>query len=366
MQVPTINGRATILIVDDEPINISILMEKLLPQYRLLAACNGEEALARAASTPPPDLILLDVMMPEMDGYEVCRRLKASNQFREIPVIFVTAMSDEQDEAKGLEMGAVDYITKPFSPSLVEARINNHIALKQAHELLACKKRLLEAEVEKRTQELAITQDATILALASLAETRDNETGNHIRRTQHYVKLLAETLQGEPAFTQQLDPRTVELIHNSAPLHDIGKVGVPDRVLLKPDKLTEEEFNIMKKHTTLGRDAILHAEQRLGSSESSFLRIAREIAYTHHEKWDGSGYPEGLAGADIPLPGRLMALADVYDALISRRVYKPPFSHEKSVSIIREGRGRQFDPAIVDAFLRIQDQFQAIAEEFKD
>jgi HD-GYP domain-containing protein (c-di-GMP phosphodiesterase class II) len=223
----------------------------------------------------------------------------------------------------------------------------------------------LESEVQRRTAEVGVIQDVTIVAMASLAESRDNETGNHIRRTQEYVRALANELRTHPRFKAALDDKTIEILYKSAPLHDIGKVGIPDAILLKPGKLTPEEFEIIKTHTTIGRDAIAAAE-KLIEGRSTFLRLAREIAHYHQEKWDGSGYPEGLRGDAIPVSARLMALADVYDALISRRVYKPPFPHEKSVFIITEGRGSHFDPDIVDAFLRIQGKFRAIAEQFTD
>jgi putative two-component system response regulator len=210
-----------------------------------------------------------------------------------------------------------------------------------------------------------VVQDVTIMAMASLAETRDNETGNHIRRTQNYVRALAKKLQGNPLYASQLDEATVEMLYKSAPLHDIGKVGIPDAILLKPGKLTDEEFTVMKTHTTLGRDAILAAE-KLIDAPSSFLKLAREIAHYHQEKWDGSGYPEGLRGESIPLSARLMAVADVYDALISKRVYKPPFPHDKAVAIIREGRDKHFDPHMVDAFLQIAEEFEDIASRFTD
>lgn len=223
----------------------------------------------------------------------------------------------------------------------------------------------LESEVQRRTCEVEVIQDVTILAMASLAESRDNETGNHIRRTQNYMFALAKELQAHPRFRSELDDKTIEMLYKSAPLHDIGKVGIPDAILLKPGKLTPEEFEVIKTHTTIGRDTIAAAE-KLIDAPSTFLRLAREIAHYHQEKWDGSGYPEGLRGERIPVSARLMALADVYDALISRRVYKPPFSHEKSVSIIREGAGNHFDPDVVAAFLRIEKDFRDIAERFAD
>ncbi|MGN7613449.1 HD-GYP domain-containing protein [Magnetococcales bacterium HHB-1] len=355
----------TVLIVDDERLNINLLVDLLGHDYTILIAKNGEQALKRASGEPVPDLILLDIMMPEMDGYEVLRRLKGGEETKHIPVIFVTAMGEVSNETRGFELGAVDYVTKPFSPPVVKARVQTHMALTLARKKLANQNDLLESKVRERTQALILTQDITIHSLASLAETRDNETGNHIRRTQHYVRLLAEHLRDHPRFKDELDDATIELLFKSAPLHDMGKVGVPDHILLKPGKLTEEEFAIMQTHTTLGRDAIALAESALGSG-ASFLRYIREIAYTHHEKWDGSGYPEGLKGEEIPLSGRLMAVADVYDALISKRVYKPAFSHEKAVSIIVEGRGRHFDPDMVDVFLDIADLFQKVAAQFSD
>lgn len=344
--------QSTILIVDDTPANIDVLAATLQNDYRIIVATRGKKALQLAASTDPPDLILLDIMMPEMDGYETCQRLKANAQTRRIPVIFVTALSDEDDEARGLALGGVDYITKPFSPSLVQARVKNHIALKRHRDQL-------EELVQERTRELMLTRDVTIEAMGTLAEYRDPETGGHIKRTQGYVRLLAEHLRDHPRFADYLDDDTIDLLHKSAPLHDIGKVAIADQILLKPGALTAEEFEDMKQHTILGRDAIIAAESRLG--ENSFLSIAREIAEFHQEKWDGSGYPHGLAGDDIPIAGRLMALADVYDALISKRVYKPPFPHSKAVELILEGRGTHFDPDVADAFEKLQAKFREIA-----
>jgi len=303
--------------------------------------------------------------MPDIDGYEVCRRLKNDPVTTDIPVIFLTAKTEVEDEQKGFDVGCVDYITKPVSPPIVLARVQTHLLLKNARDFLKDENAFLEAEVARRTKEVQVVQDVTIMAMGSLAETRDNETGNHIRRTQHYIRVLAEKLRAHPEFAHFLDDSTIELLYKSAPLHDIGKVGIPDRILLKPGKLTPEEFEIMKMHAKLGRDAIAAAEKML-DTPSSFLRYAREIAHYHQEKWDGSGYPEGLAGALIPIPARLMAVADVYDALISKRVYKPAFSHERAIEIIREGRGTQFDPDIVDAFLEVTDDFKQIAAVFED
>jgi putative two-component system response regulator len=357
--------KATILVVDDTPDNLTLMQGLLKDKYKVKGANNGERALKIAASDTPPDLILLDVMMPGIDGYEVCRRLKAEPATRDIPVIFLTAKSEVDDEMLGLELGAVDYITKPISPPIVLARVHAQLLLKASADFLRDKNAYLETEVARRTSEVAAIQDVTIMAMASLAETRDSDTGNHIRRTQHYVKALACKLATHPRFAAVLTPQNINMLFKTAPLHDIGKVGIPDRILLKPGKLTPEEFEIMKTHTTLGRDAIVHAEKSLGI-EVDFLKFAKEIAYSHQEKWDGSGYPEGLAGDRIPVSARLMAVADVYDALISRRVYKEPMANALAVEIILQSRGRHFDPDVVDAFAAIQDQFKEIALAYVD
>jgi putative two-component system response regulator len=359
------SSKPMVLIVDDTPENLTIMNGLLKDAYRTKVANNGERALKLAAADPKPDLVLLDIMMPGMDGYEVCRRLKADPATRDIPVIFLTARTQVEDEQRGFDVGCVDYITKPISPPIVLARVRTHLTLKAAADFLRDKNDYLAAEVARRTRQISTVQDVTILAMASLAETRDNETGNHIRRTQSYVKALALELRKRSKFAGWLDDATIDLLFKSAPLHDIGKVGIPDAILLKPGKLTSEEFEVMKTHTTLGRDAIVAAEKLL-DEPVSFLQYAREIAHSHQEKWDGSGYPEGLKDEQIPLSARLMALADVYDALISRRVYKPPFPHEKAVEIIREGRGTHFEPDIVDTFLDIHDVFHSIAARYTD
>ncbi|MGB4497180.1 MAG: two-component system response regulator [Methylococcaceae bacterium] len=372
--------KATILVVDDTPDNLRLMSGLLKEEYKVKIANSGEFALEIAQSAFPPDLILLDIMMPEMDGYEVCMRLKADSKTKYIPVIFLTAKTEVADETRGLEIGAVDYITKPISPPIVMARVKTHLAMKKTEDLLRDENSImkkmqdflhdqnsfLENEVKKRTAEINAIQDVTIHAMASLAETRDSDTGNHIRRTQQYVKILAEKVRFNPRFSNFLnDDKVIEMLFKSAPLHDIGKVGIPDKILLKPGKFTSEEFEIMKTHTTLGRDAILQAEKELGL-EVPFLKLAKEIAYYHQEKWNGSGYPMGLAGDDIPISARLMAVADVYDALISRRVYKIGMVHEKAVGIIAEGKGTHFDPDMVDAFLELQDEFKAIADRYVD
>jgi putative two-component system response regulator len=359
------NDKQTVLVVDDTPDNLSLMADLLRRDYKVKLAHNGERALQIALGDAPPDLILLDIMMPGLDGYEVLRQLLRAPGTQHIPVIFLTAMSAAEEEKIGLDMGAMDYITKPVNPAIVLARVRNHLHLKIARDMLLRQNEILEEEVHRRTEQIAAMQDVTIRAMASLAETRDNETGNHIRRTQHYILALAKQLQHHPRFRDELTPENTEMIFKSAPLHDIGKVGIPDSILLKPGKLTPEEFEIMKTHTTLGRDAILIAEDQLGTP-NPFFHYAKEITYSHQEKWDGTGYPRGLQGRDIPISARLMAVADVYDALISVRVYKPAFSHEKARSIILEGRDLHFDPDIVDAFVQVEQQFQEIAEQYAD
>ncbi len=357
--------KATVLVIDDSPDSLALISSLLKDRYRVKVANNGATGLQIALGDPPPDLILLDVMMGETDGFEVCGQLKGNPATAGIPVIFLTAKSDVADEEKGLSLGAADYITKPVSPPILMARVATQLQLKASSDFLKSKADFLESEVAKRTGELVAAQDTTILAMSMLAETRDMDTGNHIRRTQNYVKALAERLRDHPRFAGQLDKASIAMLFKSAPLHDIGKVGIPDRILLKPGRLTADEFAIMKTHTTIGYEAIVQAEQALGSP-AEYLRVAKEIALSHQEKWDGSGYPKGLAGDAIPLSARLMAVADVYDALISTRVYKLGLPHDQAVQVIFQGRAAHFDPDMVDAFIEIQDEFAAIAARFTD
>jgi putative two-component system response regulator len=357
---------ATVLVVDDTPDNLILACAILKPLYRVKVANCGELALKIALSDTPPDLILLDVVMPEMDGYEVCRRLKSNPVSADIPILFLTAKTELADEEFGLELGAVDYIAKPISPSILSARVKAHLGLKRMRDFLKDQNHFLEAEVKRRVCEIVAVQDVTVHALASLAETRDSDTGNHLRRTKFYVRLLAEHLRHHPRFQHFLDhEQVIETLFKSAPLHDIGKVGVPDRILLKPGRLEPDEFEIMKTHTTLGYEAIHQAEVDLGA-DLPFLRQAKEIALYHQEKWDGSGYPEGLKGDEIPISARLMAVADVYDALVSRRVYKEPMEHQQAREIMLKGRGSHFDPDILDAFVTLEPQFLDIARRYQD
>ena len=372
--------RARVLIVDDDPVVAGILGVTLAAAgYDVVEANSGEEALALFATLAEsavgslPDIVFLDIeMWNGIDGFEVCRQLKANPLTRHIPVIFLTAKSDPVYEQLGFALGAVDYITKPISPPIVCARVRTHLTLKAAADFLHDRNTYLEQEVARRTEEalrrteeLRISQEVTMVAMASLAETRDNETGNHILRTQHYMLALAKHLSQHERFSNALSTEVVDRLFKAAPLHDIGKVGIPDRILLKPGRLDADEFEIMKTHTTLGRDAIENAQQRVGVSVP-LLETAKEIALSHQEKWDGSGYPEGISGEEIPLSARLMAVADVYDALISPRIYKKAMTHAQASEIIVAGRGLHFDPDITDAFILLQAEFESIAIRFTD
>ena len=371
---------ARILIVDDDPVVAGMLGVTLAAAgFQIVEANSGEEALAMLAGAADlgigmlPDIVFLDVeMWGGIDGFEVCRQIKSKPETSQIPVIFLTSKSDPAYEQLGFELGAVDYISKPCSPPIVKARVRTHLALKAAAVFLQDRNLYLEQEVESRTEEvrrgveeLRISQEVTMVALASLAETRDNETGNHILRTQHYMLALAKYLSTHVRFSEALSEVVVDRLFKAAPLHDIGKVGIPDRILLKPGPLDADEFQIMKTHSALGCNAIENALQRVGTSVP-LLEMAKEIALSHHEKWDGSGYPEGLAGEAIPLSARLMAVADVYDALISRRIYKAPMSHEQASEIVIAGRGLHFDPDICEAFVALEAQFRMISTRFYD
>jgi putative two-component system response regulator len=350
--------KRTVLVVDDTPENLSVLSGLLKDHYTVRVAPSGERALQIAFGDNRPDLILLDIMMPEMDGYEVLRRLQADPRTSGTPVLFVTAKDQTEDEQYGLDLGAVDYITKPVSPAIVLARVRTHLLLKEARDFLGDEKRGLE-------RQLGAIQNVAIHAFASLAETRDEETVNHNVRVQEYVSVLAQKLRNHPRFSGFLTDEVIDLLFRSVPLHDIGKVGIPDHVLLKPGSLDEEEFAVMKTHTTKGRDAILRAQQVLGA-DAEFLKYAREMAYSHHEKWDGSGYPQGLRGDDIPISARLVALADAYDVMISRRPHKPPIPHEEVVQILGAAKGAHFDPDIVDAFMQTQQEFRDVVARHPD
>ena len=358
------DSKPTILCVDDTPANLYLLVELLKGAYRVKTATAGAQALQVAAASPP-DLILLDVMMPGMDGYEVCRRLKADSATCDIPILFLTAKTQVEDEAHGLNLGAADYIHKPIRPPILLARVRHQLKIKHYNDLLQDRNHWLEEEVSRRITQLHRMQEATIHVITTLAEFRDEETGNHIRRTQEYMRLIVDEMSRFAEYADALTADRRLQIINSAPLHDVGKVAIPDTILLKPGRLTIEEFDIMKSHSIRGHEILSQAMKNLGDT-GGFLETARQIARSHHEKWNGSGYPDGLAGTSIPLPARMMAVADVYDAVRSERPYKRGMSHDEAFTILRDGRGSHFDPQIVDVFLCFNEKVQQIRNLWTD
>lgn len=355
---------ANILVIDDTPGNLSLLNQLLRAHYRVKLANSGMRGL-ELASMSPPDLILLDIMMPEMDGYQVFQQLKANPATSRVPVIFLTAKAGTEDEEHGLAMGAVDFIHKPIAPSVVLARVRTHLQIRNWQTFLEDKSAWLQKEVELRVSEVSRLQEATIRVMVSLAEFRDECTGNHIRRTQDYVRLLAEYLSLQPRDAAFLSPEQIDRMAKASPLHDIGKIAIPDHILLKPGRHTPEEFDIMKTHSVKGESMLQRSLREMGG-DNAMLEFACQIARGHHERWDGSGYPDGLAGEAIPLAARLMAVADVYDALRSRRPYKKAFDHAEAVDLIVQGRGSHFDPLLVEAFLALEGTFAEIATKLAD
>lgn len=355
--------RSSILIVDDSPVVIH-LVSRVLEDYHLLFAMNGVEALNIIENNQNIDLILLDIEMPLKNGYDVLKELQQDKALRKIPVIFLTVKDELDEEAKGLELGAVDYIKKPINQAILKARVETHINLRLANVFREKQNEILENKVKLRTREILLTRDVTINSMMSLLEIRDIETGRHIKRTQLYVKALGEYLAENGPYQNYMTKDRIDNMYRTAPLHDIGKVGIPDKILLKPGRLTNEEFETMKKHTDYATMAFSTVDERLG--DNNFFIVAREIAGSHHEKWNGEGYPLGLAGEQIPLVGRIMALADVYDALVSERVYKKALSHEEAMDIIIKDRGSHFDPVIVDAFVALEDKFLDILINYSE
>jgi putative two-component system response regulator len=346
------------MIVDDTPANLELLAEILHTKgYRVVQFPNGKTALFAAAKNPP-DIILLDIMMPETDGFEVCRQLKADKNLEEIPVIFISALDDTENKVRAFSQGGVDYVTKPFQESEVYARVETHLKLRQTQKELERYNRHLEDLVREKVREISEAQIATNLALSKLTEYRDYETGKHIERVQHFCKALAEELQYDQTYASFIGQTFIENIYLAAPLHDIGKVGVSDMILLKPGKLSPEEFEIMKTHVDIGVNTLLTLKNNY--PENTFIQMAIDISKYHHEKWNGQGYPLGIRGENIPLSARIMAVSDVYDALRSARPYKKAFTHAKSYEIILSERGKHFDPAVVDAFDRIHTVFAHI------
>lgn len=356
-------NQVDIMIVDDTLANIQVLSGMLKQQgYKVRPVLSGVAAL-KAAEQQAPDLILLDISMPEMNGYEVCSHLKQHPVLKQVPVIFISALTDQMDIVKAFTVGGVDYITKPFQLEEVRARVDNHLQLARMRLELKAYSHNLEERVIEQVKEISDSQMATILALAKLAEYRDKDTGLHIERIQYYSRLLVTRMAGMTCFKDQIDSLYIENITHASPLHDIGKVGIPDYILLKPGKLSVKEFEVMKTHTQIGFDILQTVKDRY--TKNSFINIGIEITKSHHEKWDGSGYPEGKKGTEIPLSARVLAVADVYDALRSKRPYKEGFSHETSCSIILDGKGSHFDPNIIDAFLDLVEAFNQVYDQYK-
>ena len=363
MENKMIKKQKNILIVDDSTEAIDVLGNALPKEYRLQFALSGKQALLLLGNGKTlPDLILLDVMMPDMNGYEVCRHLKEDDRFKNIPVIFLSALLDAKDKVKAFQNGGVDYIEKPFEIHEVQARVDNHLRLHDLQEQLELYNRELNHLVEMKVNEISESQMATIYALVKLSEARDVDTGLHIERIAGFCRLLAQKLREMKDDMYHIDDEYIENLFKASPLHDIGKVSIPDRILLKPGKLNAEEFEIIKTHTTNGAKTLLEVKEKY--PENKFIELGRKIALSHHEKWDGSGYPFGLKGEDIPLEGRIMALVDVYDALRSKRVYKEPFSHEISVDIITAGSGIHFDAKLVNVFLKFESEFNELYNRF--
>jgi putative two-component system response regulator len=325
------NSRSRILIVDDEAVNLRVLKKTLGDSYELYFAKTGKDALT-LVNEERPHLILLDVMMPNMTGFEVCEVIKKNPLIKNIPIIFVTALNDAGDETRGFELGAVDYITKPFSPAVVRARVKNHLSLVQADEL-------------RRTRLQVIQR------LGRASEYKDNETGMHIMRMSHYSRLIALAFGFSAAAADNL--------FHAAPMHDIGKIGIPDHIMLKPGKLSDEEFTIMKTHPQIGAEI-------LGDADSDLIRLAKVVSLTHHEKWDGTGYPEGLKGENIPIAGRIVAVADVFDALTSKRPYKEAWTVEKTLELMRSQKGIHFDPKLIDCLESIMPEILEIKARYLD
>jgi putative two-component system response regulator len=346
-----------LLIIDDEPFFLDLLSEALSPHFNISLAKNARQGLKLAQGEARPDLILLDIIMPLMDGYTACEQLKQNPLTRDIPVIFLTGKHDTEDELKGFNLGAVDYIIKPISIPILLTRVRTQLALSQ-------QRIALEQLVQERTAELDKTRDAIVYGMGEMAEARDSETGNHLLRTREYVRILAQQLAATRAYQSILTPRLIDTFRRAAPLHDIGKIRIPETILRKTSPLTAEERLVMNRHPLYGKEIINNAERKIGST--LFIGVARDIAFCHHEKWDGSGYPRKLQAKAIPLSARLMAVADVYDALVSKRCYKEAMTHRSAMDYLHQQSGAHFDPDIIHALDGAQHEFGNISNHYKD
>lgn len=347
------NDRPIVMVVDDVDMNLLILEEILKDSYDIITAKNGAEALATLYSLDIlPKIILLDIFMPEMNGYEMLEMMKKDKSLKRIPVIFITTSDSEID---ALSAGAVDFISKPFQPDIVKLRVANQIELKNYSDSL-------EVMVEQKAAEITSTLDNMLQSMANIIEYRNLESGSHVKRTFFLSKILVEKLLESSPYAEELGGLAPDIIVKSIPLHDVGKIGIPDKILLKPGKLLPEEFEVMKTHTTIGKNII---ESIVVQQDSPYLKHCRDIAYCHHERFDGKGYPRGISGKEIPLSARILSIVDVYDALVSSRIYKEAFSYDDAVKIISDGKGTQFDPVVTDALLNIQDEFLRVSEEYR-
>ena len=355
-----------ILIVDDDPLNVRVLVEFLRGEYSLSIARDGPQTLERLQVGPLPDLVLLDVMMPGMDGYEVCRRIKADPATWGVPVVFVTALNQPFDESAAFDAGAVDFLTKPIAPAVLQARVRTHLRLRRSERLLAQQNAQLDEQVRERTRELSLTQSVTIRALASLIGMHEREGNAHLQRCQALLRVLTLAARREPAFVTVISDAFLDAVCRLAPLHDLGKIGLPASVLRRTPPLEPAEMQEYRRHPALGRDALLAALEVEGAGEVEFLRIGAALIGSHHECWDGSGYPDGLAGEGIPLAGRLMAIADAYDVAVSARPFDVDAHHPAAVEMIRKGAGTRFDPRLVEAFGRVVEEMRLAAHQHPD
>jgi putative two-component system response regulator len=353
--MPKCADKQTIMVVDDTAENLKLLESMLEGEGYDVRVFPSGAMMLKAAEKAVPDLVMLDILMPDMDGYEVCRRMRSSEVLRDVPVLFLSALTDVKNKVKAFDVGGMDYVTKPFQFEEVKARVKTHLLLRGALQELEGHRSGLEKIVAEKVREISESQLATITALSKLAESRDDETGYHIERTRTFCKILCEYLRRTPRYENSIDEEYVSDVYNASVLHDVGKVGIPDRILLKPDRLTPPEFDMVKTHTAIGARTLQAAHRRY--PRNSFINMGIAIARSHHERWNGNGYPDGLKGEDIPLSARIMAVADVYDALRTKRPYKPAMPHEEVARMLRDGSGKDFDPAVVEAFNATEKDF---------
>ncbi|MDY0360510.1 MAG: HD domain-containing phosphohydrolase [Desulforegulaceae bacterium] len=355
--------KVLILIIENSPGFSDIIKESMKESHIFIKTLSPENALNFLEKTKP-DLIVSETSFDNPTSFKICKAIKSNKETSKIPFIFLSVLNTFENKTKAFELGASDYIILPFEPEEIRLRLKNHIDAHLEKQSLIKQNQILKNKIKTKNIELNLIKETIAEAMASLTECRDAETAGHLKRTSEYIKIISTELKRKNKFKNLLSDKYINLLHKAAPLHDIGKIGIPDKILSKKGPLNTKEYEIMKTHTTLGKNALKKAERKAG--ENPFLETAEEIAFTHQEKWDGSGYPQGLKGDEIPLSGRLMAIADVYDALISKRVYKQAFSHDKSVTLIKQLKGIHFDPEITDTFISINHEFKKISQKFTD